>query len=130
MSNRSKHLFHFSAAEISAAAGKEAEYHESRRDHWQKEMDAALARMKATASIKVEQVQVAGGWRPEITIEYGDPSAYTRLREAGAKANSHRERAERLRTEERLYKTQGGRVYELDADDVHFYRLNQAPRED
>ena len=98
--------------------------------YWQQEMDTALARLKETASIKVEQVQVTGGWRPEIRIDYGDPSAYTRLYEASAKTNSHREQAERLRTEERLYATQGARIYELDGDDVHFYRLNGRPRED
>ena len=136
MSKRDEHSFQFSASQIAAAAGVEADYHEKRILYWQEQMDAAYKRVEATIGAKIQQQPVTGGWRADVVVDYGDPAASRRLNEAGGKVQKHREAAERFRTDALLYGTQvgstkfGDRVYDLDTTDVHHYRLGGGPRED
>lgn len=137
MSKRSEHTFQFPAEQIRDAARAEAEYHEARADYWRSELDTATTRVEETASVKVERRPQTGGWRPEVVIDTGDPAAYARMSEASRKLQTHTDESERFRTDERVYGSQVGllvtgigKLYDLDADDVHHFRLGGQPRED
>ncbi len=130
MSERTKHLFQFRASIIANAAKAEAEYHQTRLVYWRTELEKATAAVEATACVKVSRLPITGGWRPEVVVNYGDPSAYTRMQEAAAKINIHEKAAERYTSDASLYATQDGRNYELDADDVAHFRLNGRPRDE
>lgn len=134
---RSEHRFQFSASQIAAAAKQEAEYHEARVKFWQAEYASAVQTVRATAGVEIKEVAVTGGMRADVVVHYGDPSAYRRMQEAFGKIQDHRVAAERYRTDERVYGSQVGgaeaRVmrdpaYELDTDDVHYFRLGGDPR--
>jgi hypothetical protein len=130
MSKRQEHTFQFTAEAIAKAAGEEADYHEARVAYWQGELEAAYATVERTMGARIEKQHVTNGWRPEVTIDYGDPAAYRRMGEAAAKVQTHQQEAERFRTDQRLYATQGERVYELATADVHHYRLGGGPRDE
>lgn len=130
MSNRNTHLFQFTAQNISQAAMELAVYHREREEYWQKEFDTSLGRVTETAGVKVEKFAVTGGWRAEVMVNYGDPAAYHRMNEAACKIQEHSKLYDHYRREANLYATQGVRNYDLDPDDVQFFRLNGAPRED
>jgi hypothetical protein len=127
--SRSDHSFQFPAATIAAAADAEAEYHRERRDYWRLELARSIERVRETARIDVREFSVTGGTRVDVVVDYGDQASYKRMQEAQAKAAAHSEQAGRYELEARLYASQGDRVYELDGDDVAFYRLNGAERE-
>ncbi len=129
MSKRSEHSFQFTAKEIADAAQAEMEYHEGRAAYWQAEMDEAYKVVEATIGAKIEKQQQTGGWRPVVTVNYGDPAAYQRMQAAAAKVQAHQTFAEQYRTDEQLYRTQA-RTYELDTTDVHYYRLGGGRREE
>lgn len=124
MTNRKDHTFSFQADVISSAAGRLADYHEERLTYWRAEYDKAVAVVKATAGVKIQEVQVTGGYRVDIVVDYGDPAAYRRFQEAYAKIQSHSDSAKRYRSDQVIYGTQGTKVYDLDASDVYFYELD------
>ena len=128
MSKRSEHLFQFKASQITEACAREAKYHEERAAYWRDELEAATTIVEETAGVEVKKQAITGGWRPEVVVHYGDPSAYARMQEAWSKLNKHEEEAERFRTDEKVYDTQGDRTYELDTADVHYYRLGLEER--
>ncbi len=64
------------------------------------------------------------GYRIEVAVNYGDPSAYNRLQEAFRKIGAHREAAERYRSDQQVYYTQGECLYDLALDDVQYYHLD------
>jgi len=84
----------------------------------------------AGARIELTKFPVTGGDRIDLDIKYGDASEYRRMQEAFNKAEAHRKAAERYRTDQRIYGSQNGRTYELDAEDVHHFRLGGERRED
>lgn len=127
---REKHLFEFPAGDIAEAAKLEAVYHEEREQYWRSEYARSVDVVRGTARVKITEYPVTGGMRADVTVDYGDLSAYNRMTESFSKADNHRLAAERFRIEERLYSTQSGRVYELDSDDVAHYRLGGEPREE
>lgn len=129
MTERSKHLFEFEAARIAGAANDEALYHDDRLAYWKDELEKATQVVEKTASVRVERVQQTGGWRPSVVVFYGDPAAYARMQEAGAKIQAHQAARDRYASDADLYETQGGRVYALDADDVAHFRFNGRTRE-
>jgi hypothetical protein len=120
---RSEHEFQFKASEIAEAARAEAEYHEDRLEYWGAEFDASFERVEATIGATIKKQHVTGGERFDVAVDYGDPAAYRRMIEAQAKIDRHRDAAEQFRTDEKVYGTQGERVYELSVADVHYYRL-------
>jgi hypothetical protein len=130
MSKRQEHSFQFKATQIAVAAKAEAEYHEQRIAYWQAEFEKAYARVEATIGAKIERQQVTGGWQSIITVNHGDPAAALRLSQSERKIQDHQKAAERLRSDQQLYETQGERAYDLDTDDVHHYRLGGGPRDD
>jgi hypothetical protein len=130
VSERNTHKFQFSASAIACAAAAEAEYHEGRIAHWRARSDKALAVVKDTIGAKVVEHQMTGGTAVSIDVDYGEPAAWREYQLAHGKAKSHTEAAERYRTDERVYATQGDRAYDLDTDDVHHFRLGGQGRED
>lgn len=130
MSKRQEHTFQFTAQQIALAAREEAAYHRSRQAYWERELEAATNRVKETAGVKIEKQPITGGWRPHVAVDLGDSAAYSRMQDAFAKVESHREQAEEFETDTGVYGTQGDRVYELATSDVHHYRLGGGRRED
>src|SRR5260370_6412766 len=49
----------------------------------------ATATVERTASLKIERYQITGGWRPNVSVNYGDPAAYTRMGESAGKLQTH-----------------------------------------
>lgn len=129
MSERTDHLFQFKADAIAAAAGNEAQYHEQRVVHWQDRADEALEIVKASVRAKVTETEHTGGKSAAVVVEYGDPEAWREYQTAYSKVQSHTAAADRYRTDERLYGTQGDHAYKLDSDDVHHFRLGGQERE-
>jgi hypothetical protein len=126
---RAEHEFQFAAEEIATAAAAEASYHEGRETYWAEEFDKSFKRVKETAGVEVKEVNVTGGKRFDVAVDYGDMTAYRRMNEASQKMQTHREAAEKYRSDAKVYGSQNGRMYELTADDVHYFRLGDGERE-
>jgi hypothetical protein len=134
LSERSNHKFQFKASQIAKAAQAEAEYHEERLAHWREREDAARAKVEDTATVRISKHEVTGGNQYNANVDFGDREAWQELLLASEKVQSHGREAERFRSDANVYGTQydGGdrdRVYELDSDDVHHFRLGGEPRE-
>jgi hypothetical protein len=121
--SRQDHEFEFEAGVIADAAAARAAHHEEREAYWQVEYDRAVARVRETVGAKVVEQEVSGGKRAEVVVDYGDPSAYRRMQEAYSKIASHRDAARAFRSDESVYESQRGRLYELDLADVHYFGL-------
>lgn len=130
MTERAKHLFQFAAHEIANAAKAEGDYHAERVAYWKAELETATEHVKATARVKVDKIQVTGGWQPEVTVDYGDPAAFAQMHRASSRIQRHQTERDRFRSDAELYGTQHDRVYELDAEDVAHFRLNGREREE
>jgi hypothetical protein len=130
MSKRDEHTFQFKAIEIAEAAEKQAVYHEKRLKYWEKEYDSAVRIVNNTIGAKLVKHRMTGGYRVEVAVNYGDPTAYSRLQEAFRKIETHREFAERYRSDRQVYSTQGERFYELALDDVQYYHLDRREQEE
>lgn len=130
MSERNTHKFQFQADVIAAAARTEAEYHTARVDHWQERADKAINIVRDSIGAKVVEHEVTSGSRYSVEVDYGDPAAWREFELASMKVRSHRASAERFRTDEQVYGTQGTTVFMLDTEDVHHFRLGGQPRED
>jgi hypothetical protein len=128
MAERNKHLFEFKASQIAEAAQSESDYHWGRVGYWKDEQTASIEKVKTSASIKVTTVQITGGVRPDIVIDYGDPAAYRRMIEASQKITDHTIARDRFASDAELYGTQGDRIYDLDGEDVNHFRLNGRAR--
>jgi hypothetical protein len=128
--DRHDHRFQFKASEISEAARAEAEYHEDRLKHWQESYDIAVKRVEETVGAKVDKVPVTGGTQVCVVIDYGDPAAHSLMQTSWGKIHRHREQAEQYRVDERVYASQGDRVYDLSVSDVSYFRLGDEPRPD
>lgn len=137
MSERSKHTFQFRAGQISDAAAGEAEYHRDRLDHWIERRDRALHVAKASVGVTFTEHEVTGDRLGAVDkmigvqIDYGDGVAWEEYELAYQKVKQHRAAVERFVVEAETYGTQApGRVYELDADDIRYFRLGGQPRDD
>lgn len=130
MSHRAEHRFQFEACEIAEAAAEEAVYHDTRAKYWQEEQDKAVELLRATAKVEFIERHVTGGKEIDVAVDYGDGDLYAQMRRAYSKARTHREAAERFRSDAEVYGTQGERIYELDLDDVHHFRLHNGEREE
>ena len=130
MSKRDEHTFEFKAIEIAEAAEKQAVYHEQRLKYWEKEYDSAVRIVQNTIGAKLVKQRLTRGYRVEVVVNYGDPSAYSRLQEAFRKIETHRKSAEEFRSDQQVYSTQGERFYELALDDVQYYHLDGRVQEE
>lgn len=123
---RNEHLFQFDGKQISEAAMAEHDYHTQRFQWWTGEYALAVVKAKA-AGVEIREHDVTGGKRAEVVL---DPSVSARLSECTNKVASHRAAADRFQIEAAAYGTQPGRSYELQPDDVIYFRLAGSPRTD
>lgn len=131
MSKRTEHTFQFTADRIAGAALTEAMYHEDRLEHWKVRAVDALSTVKETIGAKVIEREQTNGTVADVVVDYGDAEAWREYQQASNKIVRHRAEADRFRTDEQVYGTQDpSRIYELDTDDVHHFRLGGQERED
>lgn len=131
MTERSSHRFEFTAKQIADAAAAEAAYHADRALHWKGREALALARVKETIGAKLIEREMTGGTQAEVVGDYGDPDAWREYQLARSKRITHTEAEERFRTDTRVYASQDqGRLYDLDTDDVHYFRLGGGERDE
>lgn len=123
---RGEHLFQFTGKQVSAAATAEYGYHADRITFWKDEQQKAIAKAKA-AGVEIREYEVTGGKRVDVVL---DPTVATRLGECANKITSHRTAADRFQIEAAAYGTQSERMYELQPDDVVYFRLAGGKRED
>lgn len=123
---RNEHTFQFNGTQVSEAAWAEYKYHMERRDHWKAEQEKAITRAKS-AGIDVREYDVTGGKAVNIVV---DPEVSSRLTTCANKINSHRAAADRFQVEAAAYATQAERTYELQPDDVLYFRLAGGARDD
>ena len=125
--NRNEHLFQFTAKAISEAPATEAQYHQTRLDWWKIEQGKTTAKAQE-AGIEVREFDVTGGKKVEVVIDH---TITMRLSECASKIDNHRRWADRFRIEADAYGTQPpGREYDLDPDDVVYFRLAGGARGD
>lgn len=141
MSERKKHLFKFTAKQIAEAAAGEQAYHEERLKYWQGELRDSILIIEKTAKVVIKRLQVSGGERLDLQVDYGDRSAYSRMMESQEKIDLHRKAADQYATDYRVYQSQADKfenshsalaspvIYDLDVEDVHHFRLGGEPRD-
>lgn len=131
MTERSTHTFQFPATQIADAAAYEADYHKQRLEHWRERYERAAVRVRETVSAKVAETAATGGIKHlSVAVNYGDPLAWEEATLAHRKSQEHRAAMERFQTDERIYRTQGERTYDLDTEDVHHFRLGGGVRDE
>jgi len=130
MSKRNEHTFQFKANQIAEAAEQQAVYHEKRLAFWKKEYNHAVVIVEKTIGARLIRRELTNGYRVDVEVDYGDPSAYRRMNEAFDKIESHRKFAEAFRSDQQVYSTQGDRSYEMAVDDVQYYHLDGRSQED
>ncbi len=130
MSKRNEHTFKFKANQIAEAAEIQAIYHEKRLAYWEKEYNDNVLIVEKTIGAKLVRQQMTRGYRIDVVVDYGDPSAYRRLNEAFEKMESHRELAEQFWSDQKVYSTQGDRSYDMDLGDVQYYHLDGRAQEE
>jgi hypothetical protein len=123
---RQEHLFQFTGTQISEAAAAEHDYHGGRVAFWKKEQDRLTEEAKKSG-IKVDEVQVTGGKQVRM---YVDGTIDSKLSLAGSKINAHQKAADDFQIQAACYGTQPERTYELQPDDVIYFRLAGGPREE
>lgn len=126
--SRHDHEFYFTADVIARAANDEAEYHDERLVHWLGRREKALQIVKETVSAKVIEQDITGGKQAAVVVDYGDAEAWKEYQLAYKKVVDHQRALDEFLTESKLYETQGSTTYELNADDVHYFRLGGQAR--
>lgn len=124
--NRHTHRFRFVGQQIAEACAANVEYHDSRVAFWVKERSDAIDACK-TAGFTVKEYTVTGGTRAEMVV---DPTLQRRVDEAVNKIATHQAARDRFRVEAGAYGAQPTRDYELDPDDVVYFRLAGGNREE
>ena len=126
-----EHLFQFRGLDIAEAAETECEYHRDRLAHWRGQQEDLVGQAKGlTAVVKVIEQQVTGGKRVQIVADLsGAQEINWKLNEVGSKIDWHRGKADEYGIKAAAYKTQPDRYYELDPQDVAYFRLAGGPRE-
>lgn len=123
--NQDKHLFQFTGAKIAAAAEAEKEYHLARQVHWLAEQSKLIERAKAlTATVSVREQPVTGYTLYQVVADItGVQDINQRLSLCGSKIADHRRVADEYALKAAAYATQPERAYELDPNDVQYFRL-------
>jgi len=116
---RNGHTFQFSGTLIGSAATAEHKYHTERVTYWKAEQEKAITQARA-AGIEIREQDVTGGKRVDVVI---DPTVGIRLQECANKIASHQQAADRFQIEAAAYGTQPDRSYELEPDDIIYFRL-------
>jgi hypothetical protein len=123
---RHEHLFQFTGKSISEAATAENEYHAGRVAYWKAEQEKAIVAAKA-AGFEVKEYDVTGGKQVNVVV---NPEVTNRLSVCASKISEHRKAADTFQIEAATYGTQPERSYELQPDDVIYFRLAGGPRSD
>jgi len=127
MSKRKDHTFRFTAKQITEAAAGEAKHHDARAAWWNGEFEKAAAEAK-TKGVDVRHFQVSGGQRAQIVI---DTTLQERINEAERKRSDHQQKAERYKVDAAAYASQPEtQDYQLDSDDVMYFRLAGGTRDE
>ena len=126
-----EHLFWFKADAIAAAAYAERDYHRERLLYWRGEQERLVALAKGlTAVVKVIEQAVTGGIRVQVVADLsGAQELNWKLNECGSKIDQHRAKADEYGLKAAAYASQPDRAYELDPQDVAYFRLAGGPRE-
>lgn len=124
--NRQTHRFRYLGQQIAEACVAEAEYHDDRIRWWEDERNVAIAACKS-AGFTVKEYDITGGKRTEMVV---DPTLQRRVDEAISKIAKHQAARDRFRIEAGAYGVQPSREYELDPDDVVYFRLAGGAREE
>lgn len=123
---RTTHTFRFLGKDIAAAADAERDYRAKRAEWWASEFDKAVSAAKEKG-IEVREYPVTGGMQAHMAI---DATLQERINICISKRASHKAAADRFAIESAAYATQPEREYELDPDDVVYFRLAGGGRED
>jgi len=123
---RQEHLFQFTGKQISRAARTEHDYHIERMEWWKIEQKKAIEATKEKG-VEVREYDITGGKAVQVIT---DPSLSMRLTDCANKLNSHRKAADDFKIQADCYGTQPERTYELQPDDVIYFRLAGGPREE
>lgn len=132
MSLLKEHKFQFTGKAIADACDTAQEYHEGRLAHWQKVVEQQIERGKGLKSIvKKREQNYTGGKHVEFYADIVDlQDINERLRFAAHKIDAHRASAQRYKLMGSAYRTNEWREYELDPEDVAFFKLDGSERED
>jgi len=123
---RDNHSFEFAASAIQRAANSEHTYHTKRIIFWKKEQQKAIKKAKG-AGVEIREHEITGGKSVEVIL---DPSVSRRLSVCASKIQLHQGSADRFQIEAAAYGTQSAKHYELDPDDIVYFRLAGGPREE
>ena len=123
---RDKHEFQFTGKQISEAADREAQYHRNRLQFWDQEKNVAVEAIKG-AGLQVRQYEVTGGMTTQVVF---DPTLQARLSQCESKIIIHKRAKDEYQIHAACYGTQPDRSYELNPDDVIYFRLAGGARED
>lgn len=127
MSKRKEHTFRFTAKQIAEAAGTEAKYHDERAAWWNGEYEKAAVLAKEKG-VEIRHYPVTGGNRAQVVV---DTTLSNRLEEAARKRSDHQQKAERYKVDSAVYASQPAEEpYQLDGDDVMYFRLAGGQREE
>lgn len=131
--NQDKHLFQFSGNAIAEACKAEEAYHLERIAYWKSQQTDLIAKAKDLKSVvKVTEQTLSGGGK-YVTVSadvlgIGDLNSHLLL--AAQKIQSHYASADTFKLKGAAYQSNAARVYELDPQDVAYFRLNGGSRED
>jgi hypothetical protein len=128
MSKRHNHSFQFKGFAISQAAKSEADYHDKRALWWTGEQEKAVAKLKE-ATVQVTEHEVTGG-KNVVAGLHVDPHAQMRANECAGKVQSHQRARDRFLIEAGAYGTHPDFAFDLDAEDVVYFRLAGGTREE
>jgi len=127
MSKRKEHTFRFTAGKIAEGAASEAKYHDDKAIWWNGEYEKAAAEAQKKG-VEIRHYPVTGGNRAQVVI---DGTVQNRLEEAARKRSDHQSKADRYKVEAAAYGSQAADIpYDLDGDDVMYFRLAGGKRED
>ncbi len=128
MSKRLNHTFQFGGGQIAHAAKDEASYHDGRVTWWKAEQEKATAKLRE-ATVQVTEHEVTGG-KNVVAGLHVDPHAQQRANECASKVSAHQRARDRFLIEAGAYGTAPTQIFELDAEDVVYFRLAGGTRDE
>ncbi len=114
-----------SAGKLGQACNERILYHRGRASWWLKEWEAAEKELRASG-ISLRHQEVTGGTRTEARL---DDSMAARIAECENKAKSHRKSVDTFRAYAAFFNLAGAMNFEVNADDVLYFNLEQADPE-
>lgn len=118
--NRATWRFPFTVRLVLDAARAQEEHHQARLDHYQEELGATEAAIRATG-ITLDEYQVTGGAQFQAKVDVGLAAKYQDLRRR--RDDHERDRGGYAAWVRALSSRPDTDVLELDVDDVRYFRL-------